>query len=170
MTILGGDFNIPLNPLTDTSSGTTSVPYRALKNIKRNLTSMALQDTWRLLNPAVKDFTFYSHPLDRYSRIDYLLLSQSDLAYVQAVSIEPMVISDHHPVTLTLRLPEISEKTYNPSLLADPLLLEDVQSCLKLYFIENSTPDVAPASIWEAHKCVLRGKLMAIAASVRRRQ
>lgn len=29
--ILGGDFNIPLNPLTDTSNGTTSIRYKILK-------------------------------------------------------------------------------------------------------------------------------------------
>lgn len=31
--ILGGDFNVPLNPLLDTSSGTSTMPYRALKQI-----------------------------------------------------------------------------------------------------------------------------------------
>lgn len=41
---------------------------------------------------------------------------------------------------------------------------------MTLNFKENSFPDVSPASIWEAHKCVLRGKLMAPAAHSKRKK
>lgn len=40
--ILGGDFNIPLNPLTDTSNGTSSIRYKILKQIKMLLHSLQL--------------------------------------------------------------------------------------------------------------------------------
>lgn len=32
--ILGGDFNVPLTPLHDTSTGTSSMPYKALRTTK----------------------------------------------------------------------------------------------------------------------------------------
>lgn len=44
--ILGGDLNIPLNPLGDTSSGESCVTYKILKKIKKPFT---LPTTYRLL-------------------------------------------------------------------------------------------------------------------------
>lgn len=73
--ILGGDFNIPMNPLTDTSSGTSKLPFKALCAIKKLLQELSLHDTWGTLYPNVKDYTFYSAPHNCYSRLDYLFIS-----------------------------------------------------------------------------------------------
>lgn len=69
--ILGGDFNVSLNPLLDTSNGNSSLPYSALKTIRTELQTLTLHDTWRTLYPYCKDFTFFSIPHDKYSRIYY---------------------------------------------------------------------------------------------------
>lgn len=58
--ILGGDFNIPLNPLADTSTERSSITYRILKGIKAMLGSMQLIDSWRFTHPEDKDYTFHS--------------------------------------------------------------------------------------------------------------
>lgn len=53
----------------------------------------------------------------------------------------------------------------------DPTLLTDVQeisACLRDYFAENDTPDMSTLTQWEAHKCIVRGKLISLAASVRK--
>lgn len=60
--ILGGDFNIPLNPTVDTSSGKTCITYRVLKKLKTLLQSLQLVDSWRFLHPEGRDFTFFPHP------------------------------------------------------------------------------------------------------------
>lgn len=65
--ILGGDFNILLNPLTDTSNGKTCISYKLLKKIKSLLQSLQLIDTWRVLNPDGRDFTHFSVPHSRYA-------------------------------------------------------------------------------------------------------
>lgn len=74
----------------------------------------------------------------------------------------------------TLSLPERDDRTkvwrYNLSLLSDFLLLQEIQSCMALFFKENSTFDVSPVTIWEAHKYVLRGKLIALAAAHKKRK
>lgn len=44
LVILGGAFNAPLNPLQDTSTGTTSIVYKILKWIKLMLRSLMLVD------------------------------------------------------------------------------------------------------------------------------
>lgn len=104
--ILGGDFNTPLNPLIDTSSGTSSLPYKALKQIKIQFKELMLHDAWRTLNPQTKDFTYFSSVHQKYSRIDYFFLSQPDLDLLTHSTIETMTLSDHHPITLTLTFPE----------------------------------------------------------------
>lgn len=61
--ILGEDFNIPLKPAVDSSSGKSCITYRALKAIKTLLNSLQLIDTWRFLHPETRDFTFHSRTI-----------------------------------------------------------------------------------------------------------
>lgn len=41
-------------------------------------------------------------PHDRYSCLDYIFLSQQDLPCLTKAKIEPMYLSDHHPIALPL--------------------------------------------------------------------
>lgn len=102
--ILGGDFNLPLNPLTDTSTGKTYMTYKKLKKLKTTLNSLQLIDTWRFLHPEDRGFTFYSIPHSRYSRIDYIFVSQRDLDLISGAHIKIQTISDHAPISLSLDL------------------------------------------------------------------
>lgn len=60
MLILGGDFNLALTPLIDSSSGTSTIPYNTLHKVKTLLKNLTLHDTWRTLHPNTKDYTFFS--------------------------------------------------------------------------------------------------------------
>lgn len=92
--ILGGDFNLTLDPTLDSTRGVPSIPFAALRRIKRNLHAYQLIDTCRALSPAGKDFTHYSPPHGCYSRID-LFFTKHDLHRVTKVSIGSIHISDH---------------------------------------------------------------------------
>lgn len=166
--ILGGDLNVSLNPLQDTSTGTSSLQNAALRAIKSQLQTLLLHDTWRTLNPNGRDFTFFFTPHNQYSRIDYLFLSQNDLSILQCTSIDPMFLSNHHPISMTIALPEtrtcpLSWKL-DPSLLTDLSVTADVELRIKQYFEENKLTNTSPLITSEAHKCVIRGILMAAAA------
>lgn len=156
MLILGGDFNVPLDPIHDTSTGTSSLSYAALKTIKSQLQTLVLHDTWRTLNPNGRDFTFFSAPHNKYSRIDYFFISQNDLPVLDHTSIDPMFLSDHHPISMTLALAEKRPSSHSwrldPSLLTDPLIAADVELCLKQYFEENKPTDTSSLITLEAHK------------------
>lgn len=52
--LLGGDFNVPLNPNLDSSTGTSALPYRALRQIKLQLQNLTLHDSWRTMHPTDK--------------------------------------------------------------------------------------------------------------------
>lgn len=45
--ILGGDFNLTLDPSMDTSTGRTALSFWALKQVKQLLSSQHLVDSWR---------------------------------------------------------------------------------------------------------------------------
>lgn len=82
MMVFGEDLNIPLNLLLDSFLGTSSIPYRALRCISTSIASLNLHDSWRLLKPTGRDYTFFSPLHQCYSCIDYLFLTKPDLSLV----------------------------------------------------------------------------------------
>lgn len=102
--ILGGDFNIPLIPSSDTSSGHSSVPPTHRKCIANSLHKAQLVDVWRLQHSGERDYTFYSQTHKLYSRIDYFLIPHNQLHSVVDSSIGLITWSDHAPITLTYTL------------------------------------------------------------------
>lgn len=107
MLVVGGDFNLALSPSLDSSSGSSTITFRALRAIKTQLANLTLHDAWRTLHPNTKDFTFYSLPHHKYTRIDFFFLTQTDLDSLLTATIEPMILSDHHPISITITLPAI---------------------------------------------------------------
>ncbi|CAH2282735.1 Hypothetical predicted protein, partial [Pelobates cultripes] len=75
-----------------------------------------------------------------------------------------MTWSDHAPVILTIDNPRTfrSQWTWklNESLLEDPLIQTEIRNTLDHFFLTNQTTDSAPTTIWEAHKCAIRGILI----------
>lgn len=100
--LLGGDFNIPLDPLVDTSNGASSLPFSALCQIKLQLVILTLHDMWQTLYHQDRDYIFFSSSHNRYSRLGYLFIHQADLSYLHNAIIENMVLSGHHPITMIL--------------------------------------------------------------------
>lgn len=72
--IVGGDFNVPLVPTVDTSSGTSSLRNSVHKHISHDLHNAQLTDVWRLHHSGERDYTFFSSPHKTYSRIYYFLM------------------------------------------------------------------------------------------------
>lgn len=105
---------------------------------------------------------FYSSLHSGYSQLDYLLIPQKDLAYLHNSTIENMVISDHHPITMTLRFPQRETFTkiwrLDSSLLTDLGDLATIKQTIVEYFCHNDTLDVSPMVQWEAHTCVWYGE------------
>lgn len=137
--ILGGDFNVSLNPLQDTSNGASTLPYSALLAIKSPLRDLLLYDSWWTLNPNGRDFTFFSNPHQRYSRFDYLFISQRDLPMLHQASIDPMFLSAHNPISISLTFSGIPTLLppwrLDPSLLTGPTIFVDIELHLKWYFL-----------------------------------
>lgn len=100
--ILGSDFNFILDPNLDTSTGKTSLPFRALKYVKQLLRSQHLADSWRVTHTGVKYYTYYSKTHSTHSRLHLFLVDQFYLEKVRNCTIKSIIISYHAPITLTL--------------------------------------------------------------------
>ncbi|CAH2301142.1 Hypothetical predicted protein, partial [Pelobates cultripes] len=100
--LVGGDFNTPLDPTLDSSSGHSCIPQRNIRSIRNSLNNLGLVDCCRAINPSSKDFTHYSALHDRYARIDYLFVKQEGLSRLIKATIEPATCSDHNPVRIDL--------------------------------------------------------------------
>ncbi|KAG8234235.1 hypothetical protein J437_LFUL007741 [Ladona fulva] len=101
--LLGGDFNVTLNPEKDRSCGTERNPsdLAALKNL---VTEFDLLDPWNLLRHRESGFTYFSHfHLRTASRLDRFYASRSLVDKVQSIDTS-LSFSDHRAVILRLRL------------------------------------------------------------------
>lgn len=58
--ILGGDFNLVLNPSMDHSSPKSLLLSKSAVALNQGMKELGLSDTWRSLHPNQKDYSFYS--------------------------------------------------------------------------------------------------------------
>uniref|UniRef100_A0A673GPH0 exodeoxyribonuclease III n=1 Tax=Sinocyclocheilus rhinocerous TaxID=307959 RepID=A0A673GPH0_9TELE len=101
--IIGGDFNLCLNPQLDRVSQRGTTLSKSAKIINYFLNDYAVTDVWRFLNPSTHGYSFFSHVHQSFSRIDYFLIDNKLLPWVQHCTCNAIVISDHSPLTLGLR-------------------------------------------------------------------
>lgn len=113
--IIGGDFNLAYDHL-DIYSESTESPKEPLgfaqeeKTELDNLLEMGFVDTFRLMNPGKRLYTWWSsknenHKYNRGRRIDYFLVSRELTPKVSDSTIARRIgISDHAPIILKLRL------------------------------------------------------------------
>uniref|UniRef100_A0A8C5PW08 Reverse transcriptase domain-containing protein n=1 Tax=Leptobrachium leishanense TaxID=445787 RepID=A0A8C5PW08_9ANUR len=168
MLILGGDFNIPMNPKEDSSSALHRIPRRTLRRIHLSLQALRLVDVWRAHHPSTRDYTYFSSVHNTYTRLDYFYVPQYNLPLIRSAEIQATTWSDHAPVVITVASPLLRPREgswqLNTSLLTDPLLVSEIQESIKTYFSDNRDGAVPPPTVWEAHKAVLRGRLISLAS------
>uniref|UniRef100_A0A3B4YTB0 Uncharacterized protein n=1 Tax=Seriola lalandi dorsalis TaxID=1841481 RepID=A0A3B4YTB0_SERLL len=122
---------------------------------------LKLFDTWRMTNPRGRDYTFFSHPHQTFSRIYFFLSSRMILDRVRECSIGICSISDHFHVSLII-CPPFSDPSsrqwrMNPSLLSSPAFIDYITVQWNVFLTANKTPGVSPSLLWEAAKAYLRG-------------
>lgn len=74
---LAGDFNCIMNASLDKSFSANIYNPRPSAILKNLCTDTGLIDIWQHLKPQVRDYTFYSHPHNSYSRLDYFLFPRT---------------------------------------------------------------------------------------------
>lgn len=160
--VCGGDWNICLNPSVDSSNKAKKMQPEALY-VKKLFKEIGLSDVWRELHPHDKRFTFFSHPHQVYSRIDYFFMFNLDKHRISKCDIGVRDISDHAGVYLSLHFDnEQKEHVWrlNTGLLNDPECQNYITKEFKEYMTFNDNGAVSPSTLWDASKAFLRGKLI----------
>lgn len=171
--LYAGDQNCVRCGKTDKLPADKGHPSKKSKALNHLLKELGLVDSWRAMNPKTKDFTFMSAVHGSYSRIDLICISKQSLHKVVECVIEPITLSDHAPVRMTLDLGFEKHFKYwrlNVSMLTDPVIKDQLKHTIEEYFATNDNGSVSPSMLWDGAKAVLRGKYIEIAIKLNKQR
>uniref|UniRef100_A0A8C0PD89 RNA-directed DNA polymerase n=1 Tax=Canis lupus familiaris TaxID=9615 RepID=A0A8C0PD89_CANLF len=169
-TLILGDFNLALSILDRSSKQNISKETRALND---TLDQMDFTDIYRTLHPNSTEYTFFSSAHGTFSRIDHILGHKSGLNRYQKIGIVPCIFSDHNALKLELNHNKKFGRTSNTwrlrtILLKDKKVNQEIKEELKRFMETNENEDTTVQNLWDAAKAVLRGKYIAIQASIQK--
>ncbi len=98
--IWGGDFNCVHNDLLDRWPSKED----GMCEIKNVCLRLGLIDIWRYKNPNQLSYTWSNKDQSKQSHIDYFLISDALEMYVQSVSIEPSILTDHKGIAIYINV------------------------------------------------------------------
>ena len=110
--ILGGDFNVVLDPNLDGQGGRPSLKESA-KQIEDIYLSHDLVDIWRVRNPGTKRFSWRQKTPFIQRRLDYWLIDNALQEEIDQVDIISSIKSDHLAISSTIN--GIETETLSPS-------------------------------------------------------
>lgn len=169
--VVGGDFNQVCNITLDRSVNIYS-GLDAPSGINRFMTELNIIDAWRLRNPLVKNYTFFSNRHKTFSRIDYIFVSPQLNNLIKSADILPIIISDYAPVVYTFELTWKPSKhahrwQFNTMLLQNSEFLKQLRANLKLFLEINLESASSPKILWETTKCFIRGEAISFASNMK---
>uniref|UniRef100_A0A8C0PZX8 RNA-directed DNA polymerase n=2 Tax=Canis lupus TaxID=9612 RepID=A0A8C0PZX8_CANLF len=169
-TLILGDFNLSLSTLDRSSKHNISKETRALND---TLDQMDFTDIYRTLHPNSTEYTFFSSAHGTFSRRDHILGHKSGLNRYQKIGIVPCIFSDHNALKLELNHNKKFGRTSNTwrlstILLKDVRVNQEIKEELKRFMETNENEDTTVQNLWDAAKAVLRGKYIAIQASIQK--
>ena len=161
--IIGGDFNVCLNPNLNKQGGAKVKQSVRAKQIYEIAETNDLIDVWRTFNEDKRRFTWRSFTKNGRvsSRLDFWLISSHLMFDVENTVIEPSVKTDHSLIKINLNLKKTPERgrgfwKINNSLLMDKDYTKLINSLLencsaKFQNVQNK------ALVWDCTKCEIRG-------------
>ena len=161
--IIGGDFNICLNPILDKKGGTIEHGSKAAEKLLSVMEEFNLVDIWRLINHDSLRYT--RREMTRrglvQSRLDYWLISNHILYDYHNQEISPGLKSDHSLVSLSLKIRDSQIKgrgffKFNSSLLKDRVYVDEIKGIITNFKLEHSL-ESNKGLLWDALKCRIRG-------------
>lgn len=129
--LLGGDFNVTLDPALDCSGGNPALK-ESVKFLEDIMMENDLVDIWRIRNPDSKKFTWRQKSPIIQRRLDYWLISNTLQEDVVKIDIVSAIKTDH--LAITLEIDSLDDQPrgpsfwkFNNSLLDDPVFVQNLR-------------------------------------------
>ena len=169
--IVGG-FNTPVIPMDRSSKQKINKETQVLNN---TLDEMDLIDIFRAFHPNAEEYTFFSSEHETFSRIDHLLGHKSSLSKFKKIGIISSVFSDHNTMRLDINYKKKTIRNtniwrLNNMLLNSQQVTEEIKREIKKFLETNDNEDTTTQNLWDAAKAVLRLKLIAIQAYLKKQE
>ena len=161
--LLGGDFNVCLQPEIDKKGGILEKQSDSANIIETMMEEFDLIDVWRLFNPHALRYT--RREITRkglvQSRLDYWLVSSHLLYNFSSHDIKPGLRSDHSIVEITFDITNSQKRgrgffKFNASLLKDVDYVSKINNLIDNY-LEVNKDETNDALKWDYLKCEIRG-------------
>ena len=99
--IIAGDFNTAINPIIDRSSTSgSSRNWHSTEVIKQYMDDYGLGDSWRMRNPSLREYCYYSSFHQSSSRIDFVsykfLVAQCNPITIQFTQLSSAITHQSH--------------------------------------------------------------------------
>ena len=152
--IVGGDFNLVMDPEVDSKNRRDNQP-NARKSLIKAMNSFNLYDIWRIRNPNVKDYTWFKlNPSNVFSRLDMFLINAPLVGPTREVQKTPRIKTDHFGMLLTIQIEDYKWGPgvwkFNNSHLNNPKFCEQTEKVLKRMI--QDTSELNGTEAWEVIK------------------
>ena len=127
---------------------------------------------WRLINPSIKDHTFFFGRHKSFSRIDFLFASPQLFHRINTAVLLPIALSDHKGVLCTATLGHLSKRAarwrFNTLLLKNKAYINQFITGFREFvdFNVNSVED--PRILWDAIKGFIRSNTILFSSNARK--
>ena len=149
---------------------TTSLKTRVLNG---TLDQMDFTDIYRSSHPNTIEYTFFSSAHGSFSRVDHILGHKTGLNWYQKIGIIPCIFSHHNALKLELNHKKKFGRISNiwslrTNLLKDEMVKQEIREEWKRFMETNENKDTTVQNLWDTTKALLRGKFIAIWASIQK--
>ena len=142
--ILGGDWNLVLNPALDYFNYKHNNNPKARDKVLTMLSDLDLLDIWREINPEVLRFTWRRPTPAQQARLDFFLVSENLAIKLKEADILNSYRSDHSSVMISFEFasgPKASNFwKFNSNLLRDKMFVEDINNTIKIIKEQYAIP------------------------------
>ena len=144
--IFVGDWNLVMEQNIDTLNYQTINNPLARGEIIRKMAENNLIDIFRELHPTAKTFSWKQWGTNKFARLDFFLVSDSLLPFVEKTAILPACFSDHSPILLEIDFSKFKRGLgfwkFNNSLLADTSYVDMIKELIKRVVYQYSEKNV----------------------------